>query len=171
MNSGEFLTRSTVGISIFAYAIGSVLFATARRDLDRWVRLVWTSGCAVLVLHFICAFHFYHSWSQASAYAETARQTAEVVGLNWGGGLFINYAVAILWISDVVWWWLAGVSSYRRRPWALMLTWHSFLIFIIFNATVVFKDGLTRWIGLLVCLSLCLSWVLIGRQRSLSTPQ
>ena len=32
---------------------------------------------------------------------ETARQTAEVFGINWGGGLFINYTVAILWIGDV----------------------------------------------------------------------
>jgi hypothetical protein len=136
-----------------------VVFATAR-DPDRWVRLAWTIGCAALVAHFISAFQFYHSWSQSSAYHETARQTAAVVGLNWGGGLFINYAVAILWTSDIAWWWFAGLKSYRRRPWLLTMLWHGFLVFIIFNATVVFKDGLTRWIGLLVCLSLCLSWFL-----------
>jgi hypothetical protein len=171
MSSGEFLTRSTIWISILGYAVGCVVFAMSRRqaDLDRWVRLAWTVGCAALVLHFICAFNFYHSWSHGSAYIDTARQTAEVFKVNWGGGLFINYAVASLWFADVAWWWFAGVSSYRRRPWAVTLIWHSFLIFIIFNATVVFKDGLTRWIGLLVCLTLCLSWVLISRQRSLST--
>lgn len=168
MSSGEFLTHSTIWISIFAYAVGCVVFATAR-DRDRWVRLAWTIGCAALVAHFISAFQFYHSWSQSSAYYETARQTAAVVGINWGGGLFINYAVAILWISDLSWWWFAGVKSYRRRPWWLTMIWHGFLIFIIFNATVIFKDGLTRWIGVLVCLSLCLSWFFINRQRSLST--
>lgn len=168
MNSGEFLTHSTIWISIFAYAVGCLVFATAR-DRDRWVRLAWTIGCAALVAHFISAFQFYHSWSQSSAYHETARQTAEVVGINWGGGLFINYAVAILWTSDIAWWWFAGVKSYRRRPWLLTMLWHGFLVFIIFNATVVFKAGLTRWIGLLVCLSLCLSWFFINRQRSLST--
>ena len=135
MSWGEFLTRSTVWISIVAYTIGCVLFATARRD--RWVRLAWT-----------------------------ARQTDAVVGINWGGGLFINYAVVSLWFADVAWWWFAGLGAYRRRPWMLTLIWHSFLIFIIFNATVVFKDGLTRWIGLLVSLTLCLSWALISRQRS-----
>jgi hypothetical protein len=97
---------------------------------------------------------------------ETARQTAEVTNINWGGGIFINYAVAILWFTDVAWWWVAGVNSYRRRPWLLTLLWHSFLIFIIFNATVVFKDGFTRWIGLLVSLTLCLSWFSTNRQRS-----
>ena len=168
MSSGELLTRSTVWISIVAYTIGCVMFATARNQTEtaRWVRLAWTTGCAALVAHLICAFNFYHGWSQESAYLETARQTDAVVGINWGGGLFINYAVASLWIADVAWWWFAGVSAYRRRPWMLTLIWHSFLIFIIFNATVVFKDGLTRWIGLLVSLTLCLSWALISRQRT-----
>ena len=173
MSSGEFLTRSTIWISIIAYTIGCVVFATVRRqpDGDKWARLAWTTGCAALVAHFICAFNYYHAWSHQSAYVDTARQTAAVFKINWGGGLFINYAVAILWFSDVAWWWLAGLSSYRRRPWLLTLIWHSFLIFIIFNATVVFKDGMTRWIGLLVCLTLCLSWILISRGRSLSTAQ
>jgi hypothetical protein len=148
------------------------VFACARRrsDADRWTRLAWTIGCVALVAHFICAFNFFHAWSHQSAYRDTARQTAEVFGINWGGGLFINYAVAILWSADVVWWWFAGVNAYRRRSWLLTLIWHSFLIFIIFNATIVFKEGPTRWIGLLVCLTLCLSWVSINRQRSLSTP-
>lgn len=168
MSSGEFLTRSTIWIAIVAYTIGCVVFATARgrSDFDRLTRLAWTTGCAALLAHFICAFNYYHAWSHASAYSETARQTAELVRINWGGGLYINYTVAGLWIADVTWWWLAGLSSYRRRPWALTLIWHGFLIFIIFNATVVFKDGPTRWIGLLVSLTLFLSWFSINRQRS-----
>ncbi len=169
MSWGEFLTRSTIWSSIAAYAIGSVVFATAGKRFDRVARLAWTIGCAALLAHIICAFDFYHAWSHDSAYNETARQTAEVVAINWGGGLFINYAVTLLWISDIAWWWVAGLGSYRHRPWLVVLAWHSFLIFIIFNATVVFKDGLTRWVGLLVCLSLCVSWVLSNRGRSLST--
>ena len=146
MISGEFLTRSTIWISMIAYTIGCVVFAAAWRqiDFDRWVRLAWTIGCLALVAHFICAFHFYHGWSQASAYSDTARQTADVVGVNWGGGLYINYAVAGLWIVDVGWWWFSGLSSYRRRPWLPTMIWHGFLIFIIFNATVVFESGLTQ---------------------------
>ena len=168
MSSGEFLTRSTIWISILSYAIGSIVFATSRgrARFDRGARLAWTIGCAALIVHFICAFNFYHAWSHESAYVETARQTAEVFWINWGGGLFINYAVALFWIADVAWWWVAGLSSYRRRPWLLTLIWHSFLIFIIFNATVVFKEGMTRWVGLLVCVSLVLSWVLIRNEFS-----
>lgn len=168
MNWEDLLTRSTIWISIGAYTIGCVAFALARgrAEIDRWVRLAWTVGSVALLAHFLCAFQFFHAWSHAAAYADTARQTAEVFGINFGGGVFVNYAVAILWIGDVTWWWIAGLSSYRRRPWVLILIWHSFLVFIIFNATVVFADGLTRWIGSVVSLCLCLSWVVINRQRS-----
>ena len=153
---------------MIAYTIGCVVFAVGwrRSDLDRWVRLAWTIGCIALVAHFVCAFHFFHGWSQAAAYSDTARQTADVFGINWGGGLFVNYAVAGLWIADVTWWWFSGLGSYRRRSWLVTLLWHGFLVFIIFNATVVFEEGLTRWIGLLICLILCLSWVAINRQRN-----
>lgn len=166
MSSGEFLTRSTIWLAIAGYAIGTVVFATARRrvDANRWARLAWTIGCAALLAHFASAYEFYHAWSHASAYADTARQTAEVFKVNWGGGLFINYAVATLWFADVAWWWFAGLDSYRRRPLLLTLLWHGFLIFIIFNATVVFKDGLIRWIGLFVCVVLCVSWVSIRNE-------
>lgn len=167
MSRGEFLTRFAVWMSIAAYTIGCVVLAQRRADVDRWARLAWTIGCAAMLAHFVFAFHFYHGWSHTAAYVDTARQTAEVIGSNWGGGLFINYAVAMLWIVDVTWWWLAGLNAYRRRSSWITLGWHSFLIFIIFNATVVFKDGLTRWIGLLVSLTLLLSWVFINRQRSI----
>ena len=164
MISAELLTRSSIWISIAAYVIGTVLLATTQSV--RWVRLAWTIGCAALLAHFVFAFHFYHSWSHESAYLDTARQTAEVFAVNWGGGLFINYAVATLWTADVAWWWAAGIRSYLQRPWWLTLLWHGFLIFIIFNATVVFKDGWPRWVGLVLSLTLCLSWIVISRQRN-----
>ena len=165
MNSGEFLTRGTIWISIAAYTVGCVVFAVMRRPNGaRGARVAWTIGCAALVAHFISAFKFYHAWSHAHAYAETARQTAEVVRINWGGGLFINYAVASLWIADVAWWWFAGLDSYRRRPWLITVLWHGFLIFILFNATVVFKDGLVRWIGLFICVIVVVSWYSIRNE-------
>lgn len=168
MTWADFLTRGTVWISILAYTAGCVVFAIARGrpEIDRGARLTWTLGCAALLAHYACAFQFFHDWSHDSAYADTARQTAAVFGINWGGGVYVNYAVAILWISDLAWWWVAGLNSYRRRPWSLVLIWHGFLIFIIFNATVVFKGGLTRWIGAILTLALCLSWIVIHRQRS-----
>jgi len=163
MNAGELLTRSTVWISIAFYTIGCLIFAlgSRRSRLDQWTRLAFTAAVAALVGHYVSAFQFYHSWSHESAYVETARQTAEVFRVNWGGGIFINYSLLLLWIADVGWWWLAGPDSYRRRPFWILLTWHGFFLFIIFNATVVFKDGITRWVGLLVCAIVSLSWLSI----------
>lgn len=163
MMSGEFLTRITIWISIAAYAVGCCVFALGN---DRWTRLAWTIGCAALLAHLAVAFQFFHGWSHAHAYVETARQTEDVFGINWGGGIYINYAVAALWTLDVAAWWFAGLSSYRHRPWLIVLIWHSFLIFIMLNATVVFKNGVVRWVGLLVCLSLILNWIIISRQRT-----
>src|SRR5262249_21730004 len=112
-----------------------------------------------LLTHVAFAFHYYHGWSHTAAYRETARQTAEVVGLDWGGGLFINYILIAAWIVDVIWWWI-GPGSWRSRPKYLTAGWHGFLIFIIFNATVIFKTGLLRWIGFSLCLTLVILWLL-----------
>ncbi len=166
METGEFLTRATIWFAIVAYAIGSVVFALARRRVswDSLTRVLWTIAVVSLIAHFICAYQFYHHWSHESAYLDTARQTDEVVGLNWGGGLFINYAFLIIWTIDVGWWWLRGVNSYRTRPGAVVAAWHSFMIFILFNAMVVFKDGVVRWVGVVICLVLFLSWGRIAKQ-------
>lgn len=167
INTGELLTRGTIWVAIVAYAIGSALLVFAR-NRSQWLsaaRAAWTIGCISLVAHFIFAFQFYHNWSHALAYRDTARQTEEVVGLNWGGGLFINYAVLAGWIVDIGWWWLHGINSYLTRRWPLVLLWHAFLIFIIFNATVVFKSGIVRWAGLAISLCLVASWILIVRNR------
>jgi hypothetical protein len=172
MDIREFLTRGTIWVSIVGYTLGSVVFALSRgrapssRGRAQWesaVRVVWTVACASLIAHFICAFEFYHGWSHAAAYRDTARQTEELFGLNWGGGLFINYALLIAWIVDIGWWWRGGLDSYRKRPWPLVALWHGLLIFIIFNATVVFGDGIVRWIGLAICLLLVLTWLRIVR--------
>lgn len=160
MSKGEFLTRLTIWIALAGYFVGVVAFKLSRRR-HRWestARLAWTVGCVSLIAHVLCAFHFYHHWSHESAYLETARQTAEVTGLNWGGGLYINYALATGWVMDVIWWW-RGLDDYRRRPGLLVAVWQSFLIFIIFNATVIFKSGPTRWLGVGLCLALGIVWL------------
>ena len=166
METGEFLTRATIWTTIVAYTAGSVVFAYARgrKSWDSTTRVLWTIAVIALIGHFICAYQFYHHWSHESAYVDTARQTDEVVGLNWGGGLFINYGLLTIWAIDVGWWWFRGLNSYRARPWPVIAAWHGFLIFILFNAMVVFKHGAVRWVGLGICIVLVVSWVRIARQ-------
>jgi hypothetical protein len=167
MENGAFLTKATIWVAITAYAAGTAAFVFSREKgvWSRAARLSWTIACAALFAHVACAFHLYHGWSQEAAYLDTARQTNEVVGLDWGGGLYINYALMTIWLLDVTCWWLAGLDSYRRRPWLMIAAWHGFLIFIIFNATVVFKAGVARWSGLCLCLGLCLLWGLAARGK------
>ena len=166
MNRGELLTRVTVWIAIGGYTLG-VAFSLLFRESLLWqkrARLAWTVGCAALVAHTICAFHFYHDWSQASALRETARQTAEVTGSNWGGGLYINYAFLTAWAADVAWWW-RGLELYRRRHWLITAVWQFVFIFMVFNATVVFKTGVVRWVGVGICLGLLTVWLSSLPQR------
>jgi hypothetical protein len=163
MGKGEILTRITVWLALAGYVIGAsvYLLSRGRRSWDVVARAAWTAGVISLIVHVACAYHFYHNWSQAAAYRETARQTAEVTGLDWGGGLFINYALIIGWVVDVALWRLRGLNAYRNRPGWLVTTWQGFLFFIIFNATVIFKTGPLRWIGLCLCLWLAFLWLFV----------
>ncbi|HEX8354393.1 MAG TPA: hypothetical protein VF611_15925 [Pyrinomonadaceae bacterium] len=172
MDGGEILTRVTVWVAVAGYAAGAAAFALSRerRVWESAARAAWTVGCVGLLAHVACAFHFYHGWSHGAAYLDTARQTDEVFGLDWGGGLYVNYALVVGWGLDVAWWWARGLDAYRRRPWPLAAAWHGFLIFIIFNATVVFKTGPARWAGLGLCLGLCIVWRAAARDNPNGGP-
>ncbi len=172
MSTGEILTRVTIWIALAGYATGATLFALSRQrtNWDAAARLAWTAACIGLLAHVICAFHFYHEWSHTSAYRDTARQTAEVFGLNWGGGLYINYAFLLGWVIDVIWWW-RGLEAYRRRPWPLVAAWHAIVLFIFFNGAVVFATGPLRWLGLCLSIGLCLIWWYAARKKSPRQPR
>jgi hypothetical protein len=155
MDTGELLTRWSVRVAVGLYALALDLRATAavRR---RWLacgRVLWTIGCLAFLLHVACAFQFYHHWSHAAAYAETARRTAKVVGWDWGGGLYANYAFALVWAADAAWWWWRP-AGYYSRPRGVEWAVQGFMGFITFNATLVFGAGPARRLGLAVCLFL-----------------
>jgi hypothetical protein len=159
MSRGELLTRFSIWVTLAGWFIGRAASALSRRKpgLQSFSRWAWTIACLSLLVHVAFAYHFYHGWSQDSAYRETARQTAEVTGLNWGGGLYFNYGLMALWVADVGWWW-RGLEAHRLRPLTVSVIWHAFVFFMIFNATVVFGRGALRVVGLVLCLGLCLLW-------------
>ncbi|MBX3278405.1 MAG: hypothetical protein KF868_10425 [Acidobacteria bacterium] len=166
MDRGELLTRATVWIVLAGYALGAAGVALARNNhrLLSALRWAWTVGCIALVAHILCAYHYYHDWSQSSAWLETARQTAEVTGVYWGGGIYINYLFTLAWAADAAWWW-RGHDAYINRPRAAVIALHAFLIFIVFNATVVFKTGVLRWVGLVLCIGLFAVWTRAMQRR------
>src|SRR5262245_8871134 len=161
MASGELLTRWTVrlALAIYVAALAIRILAHGRQSRLDLARVLWSAGCIAFLLHVACAFQFFHEWSHAAAYAETARQTAEVVGIDWGGGLYANYAFAVVWLVDTVWWW-SNPARYLARPAWIEWTVQGFMAFIVFNATVVFGHGAIRWFGLGGCVLLAaLLWI------------
>jgi len=115
--------------------------------------MAWIAGCAFFIAHVAAAFQFQHHWSHAAAYTATAQQTESVFGLRWGGGLYFNYLLTILWIAEAIWW---------TRSRAL----HAFFAFMFFNATIVFGSPFMRWFGAASILIL----IVIAASRSRSEP-
>jgi hypothetical protein len=155
MAPGELLTRWTIRLALALYVTGIVLRVRAegRRPWLIAARLTWVAGCASFFVHVACAFQFFHAWSHRAAYEATARQTAEVVGLAWGGGLYVNYAFAAVWAADACWW-LSWPERYQARSPVIEGAVQGFLAFVAFNATVVFGAGAIRWAGLATTLLL-----------------
>lgn len=158
MPLGELLTKLTIWLALVAYTIGAALWL-APRCAGRFfavARWAWTIGCVLFLTHVVCAFSYFHHWSHADAYRETARQTAELTGRPWGGGIYINYVFAAAWLAVVLHSWLAP-ASFRPSRW--LAVWHGFVFFMMFNGAVIFVHGPTRWLGILLCVTLAAIWL------------
>ena len=171
MTRGELLTRLTVWLALCGYAAGAAMLLLAR-GRGHWLaraRWAWTFGCLCFLAHVASAFAFYHGWSHAAAYEETARQTADRTGHHWGGGIFLSYLFSALWLGDVLWWWLAP-SAFVRRSSRLTAAWQGFFFFMVFNGTVVFGKGPVRGFGVLISVGLAaLCWNTRRRAESPSS--
>jgi hypothetical protein len=144
------LTRWTAWLAMAAFGVASALCLRQTPDQPapgRQARRLWTAACVLLWIHVACAFQFRHHWSHAEAYAYTARQTAEFVGLDWGGGLYFNYLLLVVCAGDSAWWWI-GPRSYQARPAIVGRLRGGFVAFMAFNAAVVFGSGVLRWMAL-----------------------
>lgn len=154
------LTRNTVRLSLLFYAValtlmmrlrpGDLLAVSRRGRLARWC---WTLAWAAFVVHLGMAFHFYHHWSHADA----VRRTQEMTG--FGEGVYVSDLFALAWTADVAAWWLRPTWYARRSPWVGRVL-HGFMLFIVFNATIVYETGLIRWGGVALFAWLALVWTL-----------
>ncbi len=159
MSSGEVVTKLTASLASLGYVVTLCLLLARHRIAGAVViaRICWTAGCVAMCLHVAAAFHFYHAWSHALAVEHTAAETAAVVGWNWGGGVWFNYLVLVLWLGDVCWWWTDPAGHQRRRNW-ITIALQSYLAFIFFNAIVVFESGYLRIAGLAATAVLLAIW-------------
>jgi hypothetical protein len=159
---GEILTRATALGAFVCYVMALALALpltqrTTTNSTGRPVgRLFWTAGCIVFLIHVASAFHFQHHWSHAAAYRATAAQTVAIVGLDWGGGLYFNYAFTLLWVADVLWLRIFPQSYSRRDGW-IKYSLQIFFAFMWLNATVVFGGPIARASG--IAATLLLTWL------------
>jgi hypothetical protein len=159
--------RWSVRIAVL-FMLAAWLLMIRRPNKDAAARWFWTAGFAAYLIHLWAAFEFVHHWSHTDAIAATAKQTKDLVGLDWGGGVWANHLFTVVWGADVLWWWMS-LKSRRSRPGWLNWFVHGFLGFIAFNATVVFASGLSRWMGVAGCVLLLSQWRAARRQPAVNS--
>jgi hypothetical protein len=162
---GHLLTIWTIRLALacyVAYLAGLLVNGWPERwpGIGRWI---WTIGCAFFVAHVVAAFQFEHHWSNRAAVAETARQTRDLLGVAFGEGIYFSYLFLMVWVADVVYWWLRGHAAYwGRRGWLGGLV-HGYLGFIAFNGAIVFEGGIVRGTSLVACVGLTTLFLLRKR--------
>lgn len=149
------LLRGSIRVAWLAYA-AAVLWQIAavsgwlnRLDAARrsvvWCRL-WATGCVALAVHTWAAFAFVHHWSHASAVQETARQTGQMLGWEFGNGIWFSYALLVVWTLDVIWSARHPLGP-QLVPTGLQAVVHGYIFFIVLNGVVTFQHGWYRWTG------------------------
>ena len=118
---------------------------------------LWALGAVLCAVHMLLAMGIRHGWSHQSAIESTAAETQAVYGLNWGGGVYVNYAFLAVWIAELIWW-RASPATYLSRP--SFATWsvRTFFLIVLFNAAVVFTSGFRALAGLLLIAFLLWIW-------------
>lgn len=133
---GDALILWTVRLSLIA------AFAAAVQHLrGRTFRTLWTVAFALYAAHVAAAFHYRHEWSHVQALNDTARQTRELTGLDYGGGLWWNYAITLAWGVDLALLWRSGRPAWWSR--LFLALW----LFMAVNGAIVFAAGPVRWLS------------------------
>lgn len=172
----------TVWISLSLFALAEV---ARHRTARTWPRAVSAAGLVLMIVHVFIAMGWRHDWAHSSALATTAAQTRDVYGLDWGGGVYVNYVFVVLWTFLVLGCWgdregagadrhgagseqqgagggPAGAGGAGLRHAVVWAVRWVFLI-IIANAAVVFAGGWRRLAGAAIVAALVVAWFRTGR--------
>jgi len=161
--------RATIIVATAVWAAAEIVKLRRAQSVEP-ARRLWTIAAALIWLHAVAAFQHVYGWSQATAIDATARQTAAMTGLAWGGGLFVNYAFLAIWAADAAWWWIAP-TSYLTRPAIIERSRRWIFIFMFVNGAIVFAKGPARLVGVVAVSAVCAAWALrpAGRRGTAAT--
>jgi hypothetical protein len=125
-----------------------------------WAWWVYAVGAFLCAIHIGVAMKTAHAWSHEAAIAATARQTMAVYGVNWGGGVFVNYAFVAVWLADAWRWRRQPAGRRRHADGERVITWMTrvFFLVIILNGAVIFASGTRRIAGALLVAWLLWIW-------------
>ncbi len=156
------LVALTIWTALALYVAGE--HGRARRPAASWARPVWLLGALAYLGHVAAAFGIHHDWSHSAAYAHIATRTDALLGLDWGGGVWVNYAFTAIWIGEGLWWQLRP-THYEGRPRFWRLAVRTVFLFMIANGAVIFVEGPRRLLGISVLIALVLIWSRETRPR------
>lgn len=104
--------------------------------------MLWMLGAILCVVHVVTALGAFHDFSHAESIRHTAEVTQRVVGIRWGGGVYVNYLFTCLWLVDAI----RQIRNLNHSGAHTTSVWlHIFMGFIVFNATAVFGPAWYRW--------------------------
>jgi len=130
----------------------------------RWAWRASLAGLTLATVHVVIALGHVHGWSHGASVAATARQTRAIFGLDWGGGVYVNYAFLLVWALEL---WrrrraLSPPNPGTLGPW-VRGTLRVAAFVILFNAAIVFAVGWRRALGAALMIVLLWAWVLPRR--------
>ena len=161
--AGLAIVRATMLASTVLWALAEVL-KIRRPYAVTPARRTWTAAVALALLHAVTAFGVSYGWSHAAAVEDTARRTAAVTGLAWGGGLFVNYLFLGLWLADAAWWWV-DPGGYLRRSVRIERARVALFVFMFLNGAIVFASNTARLVGIPAVAAVCTAWTLGARRH------
>jgi hypothetical protein len=146
-----------IALTLFAAGEAGKRGVHQGRQPAPWAWWASAAGVTIAAVHVVIAMGAHHGWSHQSAVLETARQTASVYGLDWGGGVYVNYAFIAIWGFEVWQWCRAPVRYASRSP---LVTWslRVFYLIMFLNGAIVFVPGWRRLFGAALLAVIVASW-------------
>jgi hypothetical protein len=141
-------TTGTAALAFVLYVASVIARIRAGRGPQQASIRIGTFAWLVLVVHVGFAFQEHHNWSHAAAELHVADETAETVGIRWGGGIYFNHALLVLWGIAIVRSW-KGWGCGKYHPTAFDRLVDIFLALMWLSATVVFGSTGFRVLGLI----------------------